>query len=1152
MNKLFIVIKNELLRYFISPLAYVYLVSFLMLNAACTFYFGAFFERGQASLNVMFLYQPWLFLLFIPGISMRLWAEEFKNKTIVQIMTMPVSLVTLVWGKFFASWIFCALSLLLTFPFVITVNLLGSPDNGIIIISYLGSLALAGCMLAISQTMSALTKNQVIALVLSVIANLIFFWSGIEFVLSFFRLFMPDYIIDTIASFSFITHFSNIISGLLELRDVLFFTSIIVLFNFTTTLIVSFRTSGTASWLKSTNKTFYIFAWFLLLICFVGFNLLANNLTRGTQIDFSKDKLHTLNKNTVYILQNLPEPVTAKLYFSEILQKRNPAMRQMFDRVRKLLSQYKNQSNGRFDFKIYNPQNLDNIEDRAIADGLQPIPLIDINQNALFGLTLTDTLQNKNVIEFLTPTRVASLEQDLTEKIYQLSNSKKTVAILSSLPINGKGGNSNMILQPWEITNKIKDFYNIIYVQSPQDLEKRPDVLMIVHPQPLDEEMLNAIKEYSRNYGNILLLLDSAAEATRLYSSVNYPFVPSDLGELASFWGINFYDEYIIADLDNSITVDATTNYKNNPAYTQDILQFKLKKDNFNPQHPITKNLNSVLLSSASLILPLENANIDFIPLLQASKVSSLMSNQMVYKGLNPREVLTYFEADNNPKIMAAAIHGKNPDNQFNMVAIADTDLIHNDFWAKPQKLLDKTLMIPLFDNADFILNSLDYLTNKNNLMDLRGKRASNREFKNIESLRKMNIFKYKLKEEEIFKQIDKVKEQLQEIWGKKDFEERNNFTADELAIISSIRKNLHDLRKELSDIKLQANKDIELIAFKVKFINIFTLPIILSLILFINSYIKRRKIKKSNCKWMFNKQIIKLLTFSLFILAAGLISVHISNQSDIQKYEGKPVFENLKNKINYVEKIKIKTHDNELVFTKEDGLWTLKGSKLPVFQERIRSFLSSLIEARFYEKKSDKAENLKRFDLQPIETEGSKNTRIELLDKNNNTVQSFETGKYDISLGRGAKAAYMKFDGQFQVWLVEVDFIDLSTDYTEWTYSKIWDLRFGRLISVNNDTDADNIANLMKVMLNTTFKDITFSLDNAEKIHSLNLQIENYNEVTLNFYKQNEDIWLQYDFIEPLNIHHLQFFANYVKGASFKIPPQNWELIQYATKIKQ
>ena len=177
MKKLWIVTKNELVRYFVSPLAYVYLIAFLLLNGSFAVYFGHFFERGRADLLSMFAFQPWLYLLFIPGISMRLWAEEFRSKTVVQILTMPVSVNELVWGKFLASWLFTALALILTFPFWIVVNILGEPDNAIIAVSYLGSWILAGCMLAVSQTMSALTKNQVIALVLSVVVNLLFFLS---------------------------------------------------------------------------------------------------------------------------------------------------------------------------------------------------------------------------------------------------------------------------------------------------------------------------------------------------------------------------------------------------------------------------------------------------------------------------------------------------------------------------------------------------------------------------------------------------------------------------------------------------------------------------------------------------------------------------------------------------------------------------------------------------------------------------------------------------------------------------------------------------------------------------------------------------------------------------------------------------------------
>ena len=266
MLKIGVVAKNELIRYFLSPLAYVYLISFLVLNASFALYFGHFFERSSADLSSMFAYQPWLYLLFVSGISMRLWAEEFRTKTIVQVVTMPVSITQLVWGKFLASWLFCLFALFLTFPFVITVSVLGTPDYGVIFSGYLASSVLAACMLAISQTMSSLTKNQVIALVLAVIANLIFFLSGLEYVLAFFRIFLPLPIVDMIASFSFLTHFNMMIEGLLEFRDIVFFLSLILLFNFTTILVVSFRTSGSSHLLKSASRNYYILFFICLLI----------------------------------------------------------------------------------------------------------------------------------------------------------------------------------------------------------------------------------------------------------------------------------------------------------------------------------------------------------------------------------------------------------------------------------------------------------------------------------------------------------------------------------------------------------------------------------------------------------------------------------------------------------------------------------------------------------------------------------------------------------------------------------------------------------------------------------------------------------------------------------------------------------------------
>lgn len=598
MPKTWIVARNELYRYFISPLAYVYLIAFLLLNGSFAVYFGDFFNRGQADLSSMFAFQPWIYLIFIPGISMRLWAEEFRQQTIVQIMTLPVPAAAYVWGKFLASWLFCGLALLLTFPFWLTVNWLGNPDNGVILGGYLGSFLLAGCMLAISQTMSALTKNQVIALVLSVIANLLFFLSGVEYVLSFFRAFASQTFIEMIASFSFLTHFQTLANGLLELRDLFFFGTVILLFNFTTILIVGFKTSGTSGWLKSTSRNYYIFAVLLLLCGFTGLNLIANSFLRDIQYDFTAEKIYTLSPSTKRILGNLPRPVVAKLYYTPLLGQRNPEIRLLVDKLYILLRKYTRLSGGKFNFAVYHPQPLDNIEDQALAAGLQPIPLIDLNQNGFLGLTLTDEAGSRQVIPLFPLERQNFLEQDLTSQIFELFQTKPTLGIISGLPVfdSAETENGSMVNQEWEIIKQIRQFYNIKEIKTAADFPNNLQLLMLIHPHRLKPEIIEAVTDYTLRGGNSLVLLDTTAEAPRIFSPLNNEYVSSDLGELSRLWHFNYFPEAVVADLGNSITVDATTDYKNNPNFTQDIIQFAPRGNNLNRSEPETARLKSILL----------------------------------------------------------------------------------------------------------------------------------------------------------------------------------------------------------------------------------------------------------------------------------------------------------------------------------------------------------------------------------------------------------------------------------------------------------------------------------------------------------------------------------------------------------------------------
>lgn len=241
MRNIWVIMRRELTSYFSTPVAYVFLVIYLALSGAMTFYVGNFFERGQADLQSFFSYQPWLFLVLIPAIAMRLWAEERKTGTAELLLTLPLSMSEAVLGKFFAAWAFTALALVLTFPIWITVNLLGSPDNGVVLAGYLGTLLMAGAYLAIGSCFSAMTRNQVVAFVVSAAVCFVFTLSGTPLVLNFFTGWLPQAGIDIIATFSFLTHYGSVTRGVIDLRDIVFFGSLIGVFLYVNTILVDLR-----------------------------------------------------------------------------------------------------------------------------------------------------------------------------------------------------------------------------------------------------------------------------------------------------------------------------------------------------------------------------------------------------------------------------------------------------------------------------------------------------------------------------------------------------------------------------------------------------------------------------------------------------------------------------------------------------------------------------------------------------------------------------------------------------------------------------------------------------------------------------------------------------------------------------------------------
>jgi ABC-2 type transport system permease protein len=236
-----VVLKRELLSYFSTPVAYIFIVIFLMLSGVFTFYLGHFFERGQSDLSAFFNFIPWLYLVLVPAVSMRLWSEERRSGTIELLMTLPITTAQVVVAKFLAAWLFIGLALVLTFPLWVSVNYLGEPDNGVIFASYIGSWLMSGGFLAIGSCLSALTKNQIIAFILTLVVCFLMVVSGFPIVQDAFSGWAPLWLVDGFANLSFLTHFEAISRGVIDLRDIIYFLVLIAAWLYASVLVVDMK-----------------------------------------------------------------------------------------------------------------------------------------------------------------------------------------------------------------------------------------------------------------------------------------------------------------------------------------------------------------------------------------------------------------------------------------------------------------------------------------------------------------------------------------------------------------------------------------------------------------------------------------------------------------------------------------------------------------------------------------------------------------------------------------------------------------------------------------------------------------------------------------------------------------------------------------------
>ncbi len=1024
------IMKNEIRRYFISPLAWVYIVFFVILNGAMTFYFGNFFDKGEANLLSMFAFHPYLYLLLIPAISMRLWSEEFKQDTIVLLLSLPVKIWQVVVAKYLAAVFFCIVSLVLTIPFWISVNLLGNPDNLVIFVGYVASMILGASFLAIGSMCSAMTKNQVVSFVISLFICLVFMLTGFEIVLDVFRNWFGDDVIDVIASFSFYSRFSNMIGGFISLSDFVYFISAILFFLFVNVVLVSLKSFDVSKFVRAKyrgiNKLLFFVSVFLL---FITVNIISYNQFSAIGVDFTESGKYSLSEKSKDIIGNIKNPIEARFYYSKILGKRNAKYRAYYDKVRFLLNNIASKSKGKFTYKIYDVLPISENEDRAIANAIQPVPMADLSQNAFFGISFSNDLDDKQVIPYLHFDRMSMLEYDVLKAIYLLNGyQKKKIGLVTELPMEQKVDEGSARAN-WQILDEIAEFYEVVNISKDSKIASDIELLMIVHPEEMGGDLLKEINAYIKNGGKALILSDVAMESTYQFAPVQEKLKASNVNVILNELGIHYLDKFVVGDLDNSIIVDASTNYSSNSVFTNDVLQILFKSNNFNNDDGIFENINNIFVSSIGAFIKTKNLGYEVRPLIASSKNSMIMPSKVVIDGMNPAKILKHFKSQNTEMVTAIRVSGENG---MDVIAVGDVDMIYDDFYSDKEMFYGVPYFAQKTDNSFFVMNAIDSLIGIVGMAGARARKIDERAFEIVDKIRIESNQKYKIKEQELIVRLEDSKKKLWQLWN--GLGNRTSYNENEKKQISDMKDQILEVRDELRVVKYDLVKDIDKLEAKLKFYNIYLIPILIVLFFLIVMVRRVWLNSQKQMKIVFDKSLTSYVIAIIALIIVAKFSFVAKSGLIIEDYEGKAVFASLMDKINDVEVIRIADSSGKAEIIKTSRGWAVKGREHMRFNVvAFNNFLSEMVNSRYLEKKTNNSKKFGYFNLLSIENNESKAHRISIVGHDGKMMFDILIGDMGVDIGRGGKGAYIRKSGEFQTWLIEGDFREVSANIDDW-----------------------------------------------------------------------------------------------------------------------
>ncbi|GGG26062.1 hypothetical protein GCM10010964_12470 [Caldovatus sediminis] len=624
------------------------------------------------------------------------------------------------------------------------------------------------------------------------------------------------------------------------------------------------------------------FALLAAAVLAIGVNMLVDRLLPRARLDLTEQRLYTLSEGTRQVLANLQDPVTLRLFYSRKLGAQLPIYGAYADRVREMLQEYAAVSGGKVRLEFHDPEPFSETEDRALAFGLQGVPLDQSGEQVYFGLAGTNLLDDERTIPFFQPERERFLEYDLTRIVFELSNPRRPVlGLMSSLPLNGDPRAMMMRLggggagQPFAVVQQLRQFFTVREIPlDVQRIEDEVQVLIVAHAQDLSDAALYAIDQFVMRGGKLFALTDPHSESQASRAPLGRPpaSTASSLDRLLNAWGVEAPSDKVVLDLRGAWRVRASP--QDRVQAVDYVAWYNLQGDSLNRSDVATGDLSQVTVASAGEVRPREGARIEFTPLLTSSDRSMVVDAERVRQDPSPSRILAEFRPDGQRRVIAARVRGElasafpdgpppPPEGQerpadlpahrartegpANLVVVGDADILEDRFWVRIQDFFGQQIATPISDNGAFVANVADTLAGGDALISLRSRGESLRPFTLVEDIRREADRKFRARERELQQTLEQTERRLRELrqgpsGGAQAGQTGAVITPEQRAEIDRAREEIVRIRQELRAVQLELRRDIEGLESWLRAVNIALVPALLTLFAIFLGVVRARR----------------------------------------------------------------------------------------------------------------------------------------------------------------------------------------------------------------------------------------------------------------------------------------------------------------------